>query len=193
MSGPSAEIAYLFRHALLRDAAYSLQLPSDRARLHELAFYLIEQAFGGRAPEPPPLDAINPPEFVPHATDRVAAELAYHGQRALEPGTGAKSACPWLLYLRRAAEVADQQFRPEAESLWLKLAEQLQGAACGEAIRSAGWATHLRGRPHIAERHMDQALAIHREVGNRRGEGLALGNLAIVYQETGRVELAERT
>lgn len=28
-----AELAYLFRHALLRDAAYQLQLPGDRARL----------------------------------------------------------------------------------------------------------------------------------------------------------------
>ena len=33
-----AEQIYFFRHALLRDAAYQLQLPGDRARLHGLAF-----------------------------------------------------------------------------------------------------------------------------------------------------------
>ena len=38
-----AETAYLFRHALLRDAAYQLQLPGERARLHALALASIEQ------------------------------------------------------------------------------------------------------------------------------------------------------
>ncbi|KAF0240274.1 MAG: hypothetical protein FD180_4996, partial [Planctomycetota bacterium] len=52
-----AERAYLFRHALLRDAAYQLQLPGDRARLHGLAFEAIEALAGGRPPEPAPLDA----------------------------------------------------------------------------------------------------------------------------------------
>ncbi|KAF0247056.1 MAG: hypothetical protein FD180_173, partial [Planctomycetota bacterium] len=37
-----AETAYLFRHALLRDAAYQLQLPGDRARLHGIALRAIE-------------------------------------------------------------------------------------------------------------------------------------------------------
>jgi tetratricopeptide (TPR) repeat protein len=46
----NAEQAYLFRHSLLRDAAYQLQLPGDRANLHALAFELIEQALlpGGK-------------------------------------------------------------------------------------------------------------------------------------------------
>ena len=42
-----AERAYLFRHALLRDAAYQLQLPGDRARLHAVAFEAIEELAGG--------------------------------------------------------------------------------------------------------------------------------------------------
>ena len=54
-----AEDTYLFRHALLRDAAHQMQMPGDRAKLHELAFYLIEEAFGGRAPEPPPVPTEN--------------------------------------------------------------------------------------------------------------------------------------
>lgn len=37
-----AEQAYLFRHSLLRDAAYQLQLPGDRARLHALALDILE-------------------------------------------------------------------------------------------------------------------------------------------------------
>lgn len=46
----NAEDAYLFRHALMRDAAYQMQMPGDRAKLHELAVYLIEAATGGRPP-----------------------------------------------------------------------------------------------------------------------------------------------
>ena len=45
------EQVYLFRHALLRDAAYQLQLPGDRARLHGLAVEVIEEVCGGRAPD----------------------------------------------------------------------------------------------------------------------------------------------
>lgn len=37
------EDAYLFRHALLRDAAYQLQPPTHKAQLHRLAADLIEQ------------------------------------------------------------------------------------------------------------------------------------------------------
>ncbi len=36
------EQAYLFRHTLLRDAAYDLQLPAERGMLHELAAEVLE-------------------------------------------------------------------------------------------------------------------------------------------------------
>jgi tetratricopeptide (TPR) repeat protein len=38
----SGELAYLFRHPLLREAAYQLQLPSSRARLHGLVLAILE-------------------------------------------------------------------------------------------------------------------------------------------------------
>ncbi|MBX3473116.1 MAG: hypothetical protein KF754_01895 [Planctomycetes bacterium] len=37
------ESDYLFRHAALRDAAYALQVPSERARLHRIVFEIMEQ------------------------------------------------------------------------------------------------------------------------------------------------------
>ena len=43
----SAEDAYLFRHAIIRDAAYQLQLPSQRARLHGLAVECLEAWLDG--------------------------------------------------------------------------------------------------------------------------------------------------
>ncbi|MBK8205740.1 MAG: tetratricopeptide repeat protein [Planctomycetes bacterium] len=45
-----AELAYLFRHALLRDAAYTLQMPGDRERLHASALAILETLSGGESP-----------------------------------------------------------------------------------------------------------------------------------------------
>lgn len=112
----TAELAYLFRHGLMRDAAYELQLPGDRAKLHELSFYLIEAAHGGRAPEPWPLDEPDQPKFEGHSTDEVAAELAFHAELAL---AGFEQEHPELaenekLYLRRAAEYTEHQLQVQA-------------------------------------------------------------------------------
>lgn len=60
-----AEQAYLFRHALLREVAYGLWLPSDRSRLHTLAIDVIEHAFAADL-------------------GRVAGELAEHCHRAMQ-------------------------------------------------------------------------------------------------------------
>ncbi len=48
----NAEQAYLFRHVLVRDAAYELQLPAERAALHDLAAGTMLAVL------PPPLDAV---------------------------------------------------------------------------------------------------------------------------------------
>ena len=81
-----AESAYLFRHALLRDAAYQLQLPGDRARLHGIAFELIEALSGGRPPGLSPLDS-EARAVPPHRCDEVdAGELHEGGGRTAERG-----------------------------------------------------------------------------------------------------------
>ena len=49
-----AEIAYVFRHALVREAAYELQPPGDRAVLHALVIEIVEAAL---ASDDPLLDA----------------------------------------------------------------------------------------------------------------------------------------
>lgn len=48
----NAELAYLFRHVLVRDAAYELHLPAERADLHELAAASMLEVL------PPPLDPV---------------------------------------------------------------------------------------------------------------------------------------
>jgi tetratricopeptide (TPR) repeat protein len=175
-----AENAYLFRHALLRDAAYSLQVPSERAVLHELALELIEQVLGGRAPTPTPLDqADDPPRD--HPTDPFASELASHARAA-----GERYADVRALYLHRAAAYAEAHYESEAaQSLWLALAESGPRA---DALRRAGLVAFRAGRVEVAEKLLAQALKLAGESGNRRCEGIALGELAGLYGQTGRME-----
>lgn len=173
-----AETAYLFRHALLREAAYQLQMPGDRARLHGLAVAVIEEAGGGRPPEPTPLDAIVTANFVPHPTDAAAEDLAAHAHAA---GDDARH----RLYLRRAAENRDQRFQPAtAARLWFQLAETLQGTARGTALRRGGGALVHAGLLKPAEPRLEEALALHR--GQDHFEGLALAELGNLLRMTGR-------
>ncbi|MCA8944721.1 MAG: hypothetical protein KDB29_00690, partial [Planctomycetes bacterium] len=125
-----AEQAYLFRHAMLREAAYELHLPSTRSALHGLALNLIEEHFGGR-----------PPDFLlapareskpdPHPLDAFAAEMAAHAAAASNPVEA--------LYLKRAAYTAENDFRySEAIGLWRKLRELKTTDESAEAGRRAG-------------------------------------------------------
>ncbi|MCA8917545.1 MAG: hypothetical protein KDB32_00495 [Planctomycetes bacterium] len=59
----SVEDIYLFRHAVYRDVAYELQLPSERSQLHTAAISIAEQ-------------------FFTNELHLVAAELATHAHRA---------------------------------------------------------------------------------------------------------------
>jgi tetratricopeptide (TPR) repeat protein len=234
VNSPAAEEAYLFRHALLRDAAYQLQLPGDRAALHALALGIIEEIHGGRAPEPPDL-TVDGSKCDPHPVDAVAVELAEHARFAEATGENVEeSRAARRRYLRRGAEVSERHFRHEAaQGCWEQLAAMTAGAPRGVALHLAGVAASRRsrlkeseslmqeattllldssaqrpaaralgslanfyfqcGREADAERTAEQALAIHRAVGERRNEGIALGNLANVYSRTGRIEQAERT
>ncbi|KAF0243693.1 MAG: hypothetical protein FD180_3163 [Planctomycetota bacterium] len=181
LAGP-VESAYVFRHALLRDAAYQLQLPGDRARLHDLALTLIEDLCGGRAPEAAPLDAVAPQPFQPHASDAWAEELVTHAQ-------GAGAAAPRRLYLRRGAEHRERRHQSEAAAvLWLRLAEASDGAARGEATRRAGMAYVHAGFLRLAEPRFQEALALQRAGGWIHFEGLVLGDLGYLLRLTGQMD-----
>jgi hypothetical protein len=94
-----------FRHALLRDAAYHLRLPGERARLHAGALASVEGLCGGRQPPPFPIEDADEGTFRPHATDPFAEDLADHARIA---GLAEKhSAC-----FRRVAELVERDFRP---------------------------------------------------------------------------------
>jgi predicted ATPase/class 3 adenylate cyclase/Flp pilus assembly protein TadD len=57
----------------------------------------------------------------------------------------------------------------------------------GRLFHRGGWLLKLAGRPAEALRHCQQALEIDRELGYRRGEGVTLGDLAIIHADQGRL------
>ncbi|MCZ7607449.1 MAG: tetratricopeptide repeat protein [Planctomycetota bacterium] len=185
-----AENVYLFRHALLRDAAYQMQLPGERARLHDLSARLLEALFGGRPPLPPDLLARPAMKPQPHPTDAIAEELAEHLHLADLPALRDLR----VLYLRRAAEHADAAFQHDsALRCWKQLAEMLPGAESIEALRRAAATAFYSGRMGEAENLSLQAAAAARQAADERAAGVALGGLVTVYLATARLELAEST
>lgn len=88
-----AEDAYIFRHALLRDAAYQLHMPADRARLHRLALEILE----GLLSEPD--------------LDLLALELAEHAQFAQAGERDPALTQRELSYLQRAAAHAARHYQ----------------------------------------------------------------------------------
>ena len=194
--GIPAETVYFFRLPLMRDAAYQLQVPSDRARLHKMALEILEAMFDGPPPELKP-DPWGDLKYEPHATDPVAAKLAdhAHGVRAWAGDEGGSLLARELLYLRRAAEYAETLYHnDDAVSLWQRLAELAgNGAAAADALRRAGVNLGRVGRPRIAEPLFERARIAAVDAGDRRTEGMALGALAIVFRHSGRADEAEQT
>lgn len=193
-----AEIAYFFRLPLLRDAAYQLQVPSDRARLHRLALEITETMFGGRPPEPQP-DQWGDLNGQPHTTDPYALDLAEHarGVRIWAGDDDGSLLARELLYLRRGAEYSGAQFDNDAAvRLWERLAALVEEDApvtASKALRRAGAILLQGGRTESAEPLLQRALRLAVSAGARRAEGEALGNLAVFYWMSGRAETAEQT
>lgn len=177
----NAERAYLFRHALARDAAYDLQLPADRARLHTLVIEILE-AMHGQPPAESESDTA-------HAADAVSAELALHA-RAARTAAGRDSAIMRTreaIYLRRAALHAMRQYQRETElKYWMMAADIGTGAARMRALGAAALvALETPGQAGLARSLATEALK-----GDSRGVGFRV--LAALEQRAGNLDTAEK-
>lgn len=163
-----AETAYLFRHALVREAAYELQLPGERAGLHELAAGVLE--------------------LLPGAAGVLAGEIARHLARAR-----GETGCPRLLereerYTRLAALHAEAHYNfPEAQGLWRRLARVAPEGGRADAMRAAGRAAVQYGGAE-AEALLREGLELARAEKDEKSEAHICGSLGNLYQQTGRVE-----
>lgn len=183
-----AELAYLFRHGLIRDAAYELQTPSTRAALHELALQLLESVLGGA---PAWHDPDKP--LARHATDPYADELAFHAKAAQSGGSIADQALAKseALYLWRAAAYAEFRANPLLSiEYYQKLAAHHAAppAVRGLAARSAGWLLHTIGRSGPAREILEGALTDAEAAGLEHERARVMGSLGLLLQDTGQLE-----
>ncbi|KAA0211118.1 hypothetical protein EDM80_12050 [bacterium] len=133
----NAETAYLFRHALLRDAAYQLQLPADRARLHGLALAIMEELLGGRPPWPDLRVAPASRNYLLPA-DAFARELADHAEQADHSDDPARLSDVRCLYLTRASLFETARWRPaEAGRLAEKASTLCEGSRQAQLLTEA--------------------------------------------------------
>lgn len=192
MPEPSAEIAYLFRHALLRDAAYDLQPPATRAHLHGLAVQLLEQFHGGRAPMPD----LTPPaahSFTPHRTDGIASELAAHARLAVQAGGDPDLDEPLRVYHCRAAQVAEQAYgHAEALSAWQRAAALFPDSRRGECLRRAANSALRLMRPEQAEQLHVAALDLAVECDDVGLEAAVRGSRTVLLYQLARLEECDR-
>ncbi|MCC7509334.1 MAG: tetratricopeptide repeat protein [Planctomycetes bacterium] len=187
---PSAETAYLFRHALLRDAAYDLHLPQDRARLHGLALALLEGVLQSSRPQGDS-DQADAWTADPQPIDAFALELAHHARLA-QPIAGEKATAAREWYTARAADYAERHYRHgHALELWHELAETSQGSAKGRAKRRAAEMEHMAGSSENAQRLLDEALGLLQQTGELQQQALTLDTLGRVHRGNGRTREAE--
>lgn len=208
---PDAEIAYFFRHATLRDAAYQLLPLSHRSRLHRHALEILEETALGMN-----LDSV--------------LDLADHANLAQVGVTlpGSDLAYRELRYLRLAAVNAGSKYANElAARLWERVAEHSAAEPDErvEACAEAGLTHWMMGRRKPAltclsrgidmavddaqkaycliergclyrdvrennagVRDLEEALELARKAGDKRLQLRALGNLCTI-RDTGMTQV----
>lgn len=139
------ELEYLFRHALVQEAAYASLLESDRRRLHRSVGSAVEQIYADRLGE--------------HA-----GMLAYHFERAADRARA-------LRYGKLAAERALAGYANcEAEQALRRCLTLTDDPAEQAALRTdLGTALERQSRFEEAEQIWDTAVAICRRLGDRNG------------------------
>lgn len=183
-----AETAYLFRHALLRDAAYQLQVPSKRARLHELVLELL------------------PSLLTPSELSETERELADHALLAAAGATPERANQLGLMelgYLTSAAQTARARYQnADARMLWdrvhaHRMASASQRVAAALALAEVcSRSGHASDAVAAALKGQNDAAALPDESETRDAEArlaLALGDALAYTPESDRcIEMLQR-
>ncbi len=208
------ELEYLFRHALVQDAAYSSLVKQDRKQLHRSVGEALERMY-------------------PDRLDELAARLGQHfdeagdGERALKYYTlaGDHAARQYAnaeaaAHFARAIELARRTPRPNSQELihlYLNRGQALQHMGrYDEALRNYAELerlAHERGDraielaalmaratvhstptpahdPALGEQLSQRTLALARDLGDRQAEAKSLWNLVLVHTFDGEVQQA---
>ncbi|MBK8205455.1 MAG: tetratricopeptide repeat protein [Planctomycetes bacterium] len=172
MDGPAAETEYFFRHAVTRDAAYQLILPTERDALHEIAGNAMESLFADE-----------------HELALRSAEIAHHFRVASRSVTGL--AAREARFVNIAGTHAERGYaNRKALEWWLRLAEVGDDAARLVGTHRAGCMAVLMGDVARGEELLTRALNDAVAQGSTRHESMALGELANVFWYTAREDKA---
>ncbi|MFZ5878513.1 MAG: tetratricopeptide repeat protein [Chloroflexota bacterium] len=195
------EIRYLFKHALLRDAAYDMQLQARLRDLHHLALTAHEQLYAAEL-------GIYYDDLAYHAAQsgdinkqreyfRLAGEAAqaqYRNDAALDYHARLiqlleRSEALVEIHLKRAAVFEVIGAWPEAEAAdrsALALAEELQlPAAAGRCQQALGIMSRVRGNYEEALKWLGQARATWEALSDRVALGQTLVNIGKVHEAQG--------
>jgi tetratricopeptide (TPR) repeat protein len=177
-----AELAYIFRHALLRDAAYGLQPPRERGVLHGLALEILQ--------------AVLTPEEVP----ALALELAEHARLAMHDTLPEERRRALLTaehgYLIQAAEYLKTHWQSSDE---VRVRDLLAVHPCADAreqrrhLYTAGERLEQIGDLREAEQRAREMLERARREGDSEDETRALLMLHHLLPELGRAAELEHT
>lgn len=160
-----AEDAYLFRHALVRDGAYTLQPPTTRAVLHRLAADIIETVFPDTGP--------------------VAAELADHLRFAREFDGLTDDNQREAEFAKLAARHAKQHYRNDlAASYWQQRAGVCEPRERAESLRLAADSQRDNGNSATALKLLEEIPQSLERPPREQAE--LLGSRAVALNDVGR-------
>jgi adenylate cyclase len=163
--------SFTFRHPLIQEAAYAMQLRSTRTKLHAAVAKAIEDQDWGLG-------------------DEFAGLLAYHHEAA---GNQVAAA----MHLQRGARWIGRTNSRRALADWKKIRgmmrdqprskenDELRALACGQLL-TFGW---REGMPvEEAKSYVDEALGYTREAGNRKHEALLIAGYGRIVAANGSAD-----
>ncbi len=188
-----AETVYLFRHALMRDAAYQLQLPGSRARLHGLALDIMED-LAGRKPLVPQV-----PEggfaLLRHQARSLAVEMLVHAHALAQHRGSSQDLGRELAYMVEAALYCDRAGDvPKSAELWNGVQRHHSAPADLriEATLEHAWELQRLGKAQMALTQYNAALEGFQRNGNANGQFRARGYLSSLLSEMNEMEQARK-
>ncbi|HTQ79798.1 MAG TPA: AAA family ATPase, partial [Thermoanaerobaculia bacterium] len=160
--GPAQAARYIFKHALIQDAAYLSLLASDRRELHRRLAGLLQQEF--------PAVAAAEPEWMAHHCER-GGLLVEAVDYLLEAGLRASQRSAQVEAMRHLHRALDmlRELPAEPELLGRELSVRAVLIAVLEAVK--GW-----GAPEVAF-NAERCAALCRDLGEHHGRLQALSSL----------------
>lgn len=185
-----ADQYYLFRHAIMRDAAYILHTPALRGTLHRVALELMEAHHKPELPPPGHNLSTEPQPF-----DAEAMEFARHARFAQqEPYANAESLRSREAdYLIRAANHAMRDYdHEEALSAWRRLSEVAAGRVQFWALHRVSGISRALGRNEEALKMSRRSLALAQAELTEQLQAIALSELGLLHWHMRQPDVASK-